>query len=347
MQPSQTTHQRYAPLDGVRGLAILLVFLSHLSYRRAWPFDGTGEFGVWLFFVLSAFLLALPFFQREERVLDWQEWANYALRRFLRIYPLYCFAAVLSFLWFRWDLAGLPTVLAIQEPFLWAVFVEVRFYLILPAIVPITVLLGRVHKVLPLAAVAAYLALHVGYFAGAELKPGYDIPNPLLFESMIPIFLFGVAAAWAFVHYRSTSALLAPIAIACFAVPFLAAAPIANELLRVDWRPDHYHLDWLPWSIIFAIGIYCAMQSQVGAWFARLRWLGYVSYSMYLFQDFWIETATKKPQGLPLTIAGVALTAWLFFIAIERPLSRITLWRVFPQLRSPARPRPLPAAQQS
>ena len=53
-------------LDGLRGLAVLMVFLSHtsLSGHRALPFvnfAGTGKMGVFLFFILSSFLLTYPF----------------------------------------------------------------------------------------------------------------------------------------------------------------------------------------------------------------------------------------------------------------------------------------------
>jgi peptidoglycan/LPS O-acetylase OafA/YrhL len=47
----------YRPeLDGVRGLAILLVLMAHTLDRR-WGFFAGGALGVDLFFVLSGFLI--------------------------------------------------------------------------------------------------------------------------------------------------------------------------------------------------------------------------------------------------------------------------------------------------
>lgn len=52
---------RYPAADGIRGLACLLVLCTHLpgfflpDYGKY--VTGTGKYGVWLFFVLSAFLL--------------------------------------------------------------------------------------------------------------------------------------------------------------------------------------------------------------------------------------------------------------------------------------------------
>lgn len=55
---------KFAALDGLRGIAVLTVFLSHSSGFRQritpWTsFHGTGHIGVYLFFVLSGFLLCV------------------------------------------------------------------------------------------------------------------------------------------------------------------------------------------------------------------------------------------------------------------------------------------------
>ena len=59
--PVQTN--RIAGLDGLRGVAVLIVILSHMSIRDMYlapglDFSGIGKSGVYLFFVLSAMLLA-------------------------------------------------------------------------------------------------------------------------------------------------------------------------------------------------------------------------------------------------------------------------------------------------
>src|SRR6478672_8473930 len=94
MRAPASTAVRQAPFDGVRGIAILYVTLSHLGNKRTSAFTGAGEYGVWLFFALSAFLLSHYFFLKPERSRSALEWLNYAMRRFLRIYPLYLTALV-------------------------------------------------------------------------------------------------------------------------------------------------------------------------------------------------------------------------------------------------------------
>src|SRR6218665_2303652 len=57
---------RQSSLDGIRGTAALIVLLSHTSLAgqtlAPWlNFGGTGHVGVYLFFVLSAYLVTLSF----------------------------------------------------------------------------------------------------------------------------------------------------------------------------------------------------------------------------------------------------------------------------------------------
>ena len=89
--------RRHVPaLDGVRGLAILLVLVSHLmlfNNRTGSRFGdslsalrGLGWVGVDLFFVLSGFLITGILF---DTLHDPHYFRSFYMRRFLRIFPLY------------------------------------------------------------------------------------------------------------------------------------------------------------------------------------------------------------------------------------------------------------------
>jgi peptidoglycan/LPS O-acetylase OafA/YrhL len=150
-----------AVLDGVRAVACLLVIVYHIYYLLSldYPLNNiagppltavllSGWSGVTLFFVLSGFLLFLPYAQ----AIIWQEkWPSarqFYLRRMLRILPGYYFALLLlilllhpeylqpenlkNFAIFLALLMDAPaTHLKINGPF-WTLAVEWQYYLILP-----------------------------------------------------------------------------------------------------------------------------------------------------------------------------------------------------------------------
>ena len=147
-------HRRHiAQLDGLRGLAVLLVLLAHsaIAFTRVpslkW-IDSYGSLGVQLFFVLSGFLITgilldskgTPYFFR-----------NFFVRRGLRIYPLYY--ALLGFVVFsgvvhRHGVHWWPYILYLSNFFggitqpaplgvAWSLAVEEQFYLLWPFIVSV------------------------------------------------------------------------------------------------------------------------------------------------------------------------------------------------------------------
>lgn len=151
-----------AALDGVRAIAALLVVSLHISEIAGVPWDVNqnpiatafaffGRTGVVLFFVLSGFLLFLPY----ARALLFQEaWPSaraFYLRRIFRIWPGYYLTLIAMILLFshaylqpgRWpDLAlfltffmdsSLRTWQQIDGPF-WTLATEWQFYMLLPLI---------------------------------------------------------------------------------------------------------------------------------------------------------------------------------------------------------------------
>ena len=84
------------PLDGVRGIAAMLVVISHMSlYRLFIPVKGIGQVGVLVFFVLSGFLMSYLYVRDDARKI--RPWFGFAIRRCFRVYPLYLFILVASY----------------------------------------------------------------------------------------------------------------------------------------------------------------------------------------------------------------------------------------------------------
>src|SRR5207237_2107769 len=77
----------FAPLDGVRGIAALLVVFVHAHGQHTWHWFA-GWNGVTIFFVLSGFLITTLGLREQARTGAFDRGAFY-LRRFFRIVPLY------------------------------------------------------------------------------------------------------------------------------------------------------------------------------------------------------------------------------------------------------------------
>lgn len=122
-------------LDGIRGLAILLVIASHTN---SFGLTGQGGIGVWIFFVLSGFLLAQPFVAKPE-LANLKYFSKFYIRRLKRIIPMY-YVIILMFVIFLPRFIGDETsifkhlVFAQANGHLWSTQQEICFYILCPII---------------------------------------------------------------------------------------------------------------------------------------------------------------------------------------------------------------------
>lgn len=99
-------NRRYLELDSLRGLAALTVFFSHAVNMLVISGDffnainnsvlhifWDGSAAVILFFVLSGFVLTLPYVGKDERE---PQYFTFIIKRIFRIYPAYFFALLFS-----------------------------------------------------------------------------------------------------------------------------------------------------------------------------------------------------------------------------------------------------------
>lgn len=159
---SPSANREYDFIDGLRGIAILMVIVAHGFYfnpkatfavRFAGSVIGTGGYGVTLFFALSGFLISWPFWKRKVAGAAEVAPRGYIQRRFWKIYPPLALSIVLLTPLFacildpangpsyipmalRW-LTGLVFVWPVSgklNPVMWTLVLEVQFYALLPAI---------------------------------------------------------------------------------------------------------------------------------------------------------------------------------------------------------------------
>uniref|UniRef100_K3WMB3 Acyltransferase 3 domain-containing protein n=1 Tax=Globisporangium ultimum (strain ATCC 200006 / CBS 805.95 / DAOM BR144) TaxID=431595 RepID=K3WMB3_GLOUD len=150
-------------LDGVRGIAAILVVLQHSGHMND---INIGNCAVDIFFVLSSFLLTMLFFKKSVQLLvekaSIRKWGftvlDYFSKRFFRVYPLFAIVAILLwilpfeykqqyFLISQRDHYDLFKVLTFEHPYRYHVFwtlpVEIAYYFLIPVFVVTTIALGR------------------------------------------------------------------------------------------------------------------------------------------------------------------------------------------------------------
>jgi peptidoglycan/LPS O-acetylase OafA/YrhL len=213
--------QRFVALDGMRGVAVLLVILFHgFSVSSGTVHDGLykaasfGWVGVDLFFVLSGYLIT-------GILCDTRQGPNYLrnffTRRALRIFPLYYVALLLLLRFlpvidaesgedFRrnqgWYWAYLVNILEALRPFapcitrtghFWSLAVEEQFYLFWPFVV-LLLDLRRLRWVC-VAAIAAAPILRAVMLVGFNLDPMWVYPLlPTRVDALMVGALLAIAA---------------------------------------------------------------------------------------------------------------------------------------------------------
>ena len=323
-----------ASLDGMRAVAVMIVFVGHAGLGHIVP----GGFGVTVFFFLSGYLIT-TLLRREYEQQGTISFTKFYLRRIYRIFPpLYLVLAILIAL----QLAGLLrhemswTAVAAQllhltnyylitypaveaapvvpytVPF-WSLAVEEHFYLLFPLAL-LVLLKGRSYAQVALVlalACGAVLVWRVALFAIADNPAHYTYHatdtriDSLLYGCIMALWLnpaLDKAPGW--ITGRGW-ALACAVAILLLAVSFLWRSEEFRATLR-------YTLQGIALFPLF----YCAVRYHRSALFSWLntrpvRALGLVSYTFYLCHYASIDIAGKvlKIDGLGRGVAGFALAA--------------------------------------
>ena len=217
--PRPSSNIEYPECDGIRGIAILLVFWVHCSvllhsHRPDYPIWDifhitvySGYYGVQLFFVLSAYLLFRSQYARISNGRKPQRLSHFIIRRFFRIAPLYYLSTLAIVLMVD---TGLPANEKLKHTVLhllflhifypetaysinsvtWSLGVEFMFYLCLPFIVLITFQLSnwKLHNSKPVTGPILGISVAI---AAAFLT--YSTSS--LFSSSAVAFCFGILVA--------------------------------------------------------------------------------------------------------------------------------------------------------
>jgi peptidoglycan/LPS O-acetylase OafA/YrhL len=343
----------YMPgLDGLRAISILIVLVAHLGFEKIVP----GGLGVTVFFFVSGFLITRILVGEQNKSDGRIHLGPFYIRRFLRLMPALAVFIIGSWLlitpfggkpmavhvaaaslylmnyydivdtWFGWPERTVPW------GHLWSLAVEEHFYLIFPAALAF---FGRTHS--------ARMQLIIGAIIASALW------------RVMAIHLVGLSGEYT---YQATECRLESIAWGCLLAIMLDGAPRENARLGglVGWawiavalgailftlvfRDEDFRGTWR-YSVqglslfILVLNLYALRSARFAIdWLEikPLRWIGRLSYSLYLWHwpVIWIAekvSGIDHDLGERLTIPMMAIAvlfsfgfAMASYYGVERPL---------------------------
>jgi peptidoglycan/LPS O-acetylase OafA/YrhL len=333
---SHSAPHRLERLDGIRALAVLLVFAAHTIL----PWHGWE--GVHLFFVLSGFLIT-GILRRARH--DKFFWRPFYIKRATRILPPLLLCLVIGYFLYSpplWVLAlyGLFAANIVQFTnhrlqggivVLWSLSVEEHFYLLWPLAVRFLhrrqlLILGAVLLVAePIARLFA--AMHYTDLNVVYMMTPFQLDG-LVAGSMLSLLCEDEAR-------RATLARVSRPAAALFLALYLSLTifwkPFSLESNSLIFKSLGYTLIALTAAAIIA-AVYLHPRSLLSRVLASwpMVFLGAISYGCYLFHPEMIDLARLLSQriygyprgvlAMPVGICVAILLSWLSFHFYERPL---------------------------
>ena len=311
----KSQHGRIAPLDGWRGVAIVMVLIEHLNLSHgrlpaSW-IQSVGQHGVTIFFVLSGYLITGKLLEPNSSL------RQFYLRRFFRLSPVaWTFLLLtwaigyLSHVQMIWPMDVLACVLFVRNYageigrsstlHFWSLSIEEQFYFVWPAAL---LLLGerRARWLAVGAALAAYglLLTDPGHnFIGTEIRADALFVGcflALILQTDVAKRRFVAIAKWVagpsilVVTYHICRGDVVPTLPECIGLGFLIASSSLGPWLKM--------LAWKP-----------------------LTWLGRISYSVYIWNTLVLTLFVDSLK--PVLFALLIIIPSISYYYIELPAQR-------------------------
>ena len=341
---SKLSHSHIPALDGLRAVAVFLVIVSHFGFEVV-----PGAHGVMIFFVLSGLLITWLLLKENERY-GTVSLAGFYKRRTLRIFPaFYVYWLILvsvlvatgrSVLWpHAWSALFYTSnyYSAINgDPsngfsHTWSLAIEEQFYLLWPFV--FLLLRGNIRRMTAflvglIAAVWVYRAvLCFGFHVDqAYIYAAFDTRLDELMVGCLLAVLLKRQALSSLWRAISANALLPFITIALLAMSIYAGG------LYVDRYRDVFGFTIEPLLVaILVVQLIAFSSTRLWGWtgWGVVRFLGRISYSLYLYQQLTLHASRKALAAYPviLQLAGAILItiilATLSHYLIERPFLKL------------------------
>ena len=360
---SSGEEKRIAPLDGLRGIAVLMVMYFHLLPEAVWPAQnwikkavqtGIGG-GVDLFFVLSGFLITGILLETRGSP---HYFRNFYVRRVLRIFPLYYGALLVVFgILPRLGLLGGDSFATVRslEPWhwlylsnvawffhpswldspqidlrhFWSLSIEEHFYLFWPLVVGFAT--PRQLRRICVAVFGASLALRLGWAMENNLFSLFVFLTPCRLDALAAGGFLATLA-----HDEVDWKKYLPAAKALFV---LAALLVAALFLRMQGHGAVRSVSIALVAVMLASGILVALHwpaSSLGARLLSSRLLvffGKYSYGLYVIHGLMIPFLKQHfPEGEWIAATGSNFWGGLAVatakIAIAIPLAMLS-WHLY------------------
>lgn len=325
-------------LDGLRGIAALVVVVSHYSNEtNLWNGllgSGAGQAGVILFFILTGFLITHLHINEE---FSCRNIGSYGIRRTSRVYPYFVVVAALPafLIWVGFpgkigmsDIDSIPVylrqILLIDRGsnVFWTIQVEIIFY---ASFLAMWALYRAVKSYL---LVFSVLSLILVFCLYVKPKTGF-----LFFDSG-HIFLIGVLSA---IAYRWTSSEKNGFLWSVVGVMLLLSVPLTFPVVYLSLVGSKID----PWfsvlmlsqlAILFNVALRGGGALNYILSSRLLVWFGKISYSMYLLHYFVLVgflslagPVTNHLLYFSCVMIMVIVVSWAGYRYVEMPIQKITL----------------------
>lgn len=306
---------RFDYLDGFRGLACLMVVFYHSAVNLGVaPWVIWGFTGVHLFFVISGFLLAMPFMDGLAGTRAFPDTISFWKRRFIRIYPPFLVSLIAFTLLRIVTHTNVPSAgnvlihlflvnnLVPDKDFYsingvyWTLAAEMQFYVLLPLL---ALLVKRVSPVGPQAVRRLILLFFLIGIVARTLEFSYfqSIGNAIKFKSIFSFLDFFAAgmfiSAWKKGYIFKTTTLGKNNSLAFWGA--LIVLILVNRWASVKTNTDWLTTPSLSFALLFSL-LVCASYAILMFTVAEMKqgiatlinsrflvFVGHISYTIYLY----------------------------------------------------------------
>jgi peptidoglycan/LPS O-acetylase OafA/YrhL len=341
---------RVDSLTGIRAVAAILVMLTHAAYTTGKYTHGYAgliysrmEIGVPIFFVLSGFLLFSPWVRATAQGRDGPSVRRYAWHRVRRIMPAYVVTVLVAYLLYHFRTAGpnpghtwigLFRNLTLTQIYtgdylfsylhqgltqMWSLAVEVSFYVVLPALAWLLLVVVCRRQFRP-------VRLMVGLTALAFVTPAYLVlvhtthwlPDGarLWLPTYLAWFLGGMMlAVLRETGVQAYALVCVPLAIVCYLIastPIAGAPTTSPSELREGLAKAAFY------AVIATLAVAPLALGNRG-WYARFMasrpmvFLGEISYEIFLIHLITMELVMVEVLHFPIYTGSMW---WLFVVTL-------------------------------